>query len=373
MRDSGTPQQAAVSDTGIIETIPHIKRVSRIKHAILHSYLPPWARILGSSNQRLCYFDCYAGPGQYELGGKLVDGSPLIAVRSGIRYVAANARRTMTIVLIEKNAKEAMTLQTHLDHFRPYPSGLLVQVAHADSATFVDEMLAHVTRLAPSFFMIDPYGHPLSIPLINRILDRERTEALITLMWYRVNMDLGNPSVHHLMDKLFDDSSWRTEPFMTESGKEREDHFLEFFSSRLHAKFVLPFRIGFDPEDKILGHRTKYYLLHVSNSSKAALLMKDIMWPLGDQDGTFDFAGEAQGVLISKTPREDELAQILPRQFAGKTVSFDDMREKTYKLPFTEKHYRSVIKGMESQGKVGVARISSKKTGLKGLDRVTFP
>lgn len=372
MTDSDIPRQERDAKVGIPEAIPHIKQVSRIKHTILHSYLPPWARILGSSNQRLCYFDCYAGPGQYELGGRRVEGSPLIAVRSAIRYVTAKAGRMMTLVLIEKNAKEADTLQTHLEKLRPYPSGLLVHIARADSATFVGEMLGHVTSLAPSFFMIDPYGHPLSIPLINRILDRQRTEALITLMWYRINMDLANPLVHHLVDKLFDDGSWRAQPFMAESGKQREEHFLGFFSSRLHAKFVLPFRIGFDPEDNVLGHRTKYYLLHASNHSKAALLMKEVMWPLGDEGGTFDFSGEAQGVLISRTPAERELEQILLRQFGGQTISFGRMREETYKLPFTERHYRSVVKGLELQGKVAVARITSKKTGMKGQDLVKF-
>jgi hypothetical protein len=47
----------------------HLKRVSRIKHIILEKYLPPWERILGSKNRRLCYFDCYAGPGAYEFEG----------------------------------------------------------------------------------------------------------------------------------------------------------------------------------------------------------------------------------------------------------------------------------------------------------------
>lgn len=372
MIPSNKRQDVGTDGAEVVETLPHIKRVSRIKHAILHSYLPAWARILGSSSQRLCYFDCYAGRGEYEFEGRQVEGSPLIAVRSASRYVTANPDRSMTVVLIEKGAKEAETLQRHLDRFRPWPSDLRVQVKRADSATFVEEMLGQVGALAPSFFLIDPYGHPLSIPLINQILDRNRTEALITLMWYRINMNLGNPTVHHLVDKLFDDSSWRAQPFMAESGKAREDHFLKFFSSRLHGNFVLPFRIGFDPEDKIRGYRTKYYLIHVSNHSKAALLMKDIMWPLGDEDGTFDFSGEAQGVLISKSPKENELEQILLRQLSGQRMAFDDIREKTWELPFIEKHYRSVIKKLALEDRAKITRVTSKKTGLKGRDLVQF-
>ncbi len=86
-------------------------------------------------------------------------------------------------------------------------------------------------------------------------------------------MDLGNPAVQENVDKLFGDREWRKQSFMGETGIEREDNFLEYFISRLRAKHVLPFRIRYDSEDK-QGDGTKYYLLHVSNHLKAALLMK---------------------------------------------------------------------------------------------------
>jgi three-Cys-motif partner protein len=278
----------------------------------------------------------------------------------------------MTVVLIDKDTKDADTLKASLARFEPYPEGLEVHVLAADSRTLVKEMLSQVGNLAPSFFMIDPYGHPLSVPLINRILTHERTEALITLMWYRINMDLGNPAVQHLVDNLFGDRSWRSQPFVNETGNAREEHFLGFFCSRLEAQFILPFRIGFDPEDAVRGHRTKYYLLHASNHPKAALLMKEVMWPLGDEDGTFDFSGEAQGILISKTPKEDELEHILLQELRGQTLTFDNLRERTWKLPFIERHYRSVLKGLEGCGKISVKRVTSKKTGLGGRDVITF-
>ena len=84
------------------------------------------------------------------------------------------------------------------------------------------------------------------------------------------------------------------------------------------------------------GERTKYYLLHASNHPKAVLLMKEVMWPLGDQDGTFDFSAEAQGVLISRTPQVVELRDVLLRHFAGRDASFDEVRNETWQLPFIE-------------------------------------
>lgn len=354
------------------ETLQHLKRVSRIKHEVLHRYLPAWAQILGSVNRRLCYFDCYAGRGEYEFQGQRVEGSSLVAVRGAKKYVSDKPGRLMTVVLMERDINRARALEASLERFRPYPNGLQVHVLPADSRNLVSGMLARVGALAPSFFMIDPYGHPLSVPLINEILERPRIEALITLMWYRINMDLGNPAVQHHIDELLGHDSWRSQPFVSETGKAREERFLNYFCSSLRGKYILPFRIGFDPEDAVPGHRTKYYLLHVSNHPKAALLMKEVMWPLGDEDGTFDFSANAQGVLISKTPKEEELEQILLREFGGKSVAFDKIRDETWKLPFVETHYRSVLKRMERDGKVTVRRITSKKTGLSGRDLIRF-
>jgi hypothetical protein len=135
----------------------------------------------------------------------------------------------------------------------------------------------------------------------------------------------------------------------------------------------LPFRIGYDPEDKVRGERTKYYLLHASNHPSAVLLMKEVMWPLGDEDGTFDFSGESQGVLISRTPKATELRQILLRDFAGKKMAFDNIREQTWRLPFVEKHYREVIQELRQEGIVSVTPVSSKRSGLRRRDLVGFP
>jgi three-Cys-motif partner protein len=355
------------------ETLPHIKRVSRIKHSILQKYLPSWAVILGSTNRIMNYIDCFAGPGRYEFGGEAVDGSPVIAVKAARLFLEAHPNHTLNILLTENNESQAQQLERQLEPLKPYPKNLSVSPLTEDSKTFIPDLLSKTSLIAPSFFMIDPYGHPLSLPVINDILSRQKTESLITLMWYRINMDLSNPAVQTNVDRLFGDQEWRRQPFMGQRSAARENSFLEYFVSKLKAKYVLPFRIGYDPEDKIRGERTKYYLLHASNHPSAVLLMKEVMWPLGDEDGTFDFSGESQGVLISRTPQADELRQILLQEFAGTDLSFDEIRNRTWKLPFVEKHYREVIQKLRAEGMVTVIPVTSKKTGLKGRDLVRFP
>jgi hypothetical protein len=161
---------------------------------------------------------------------------------------------------------------------------------------------------------------------------------------------------------------------VSQHGKVRENTFLGYFRSRLSAQYVLPFRIRYDArEDRVAGSRTKYYLLHASNSLKAVLLMKEVMWPLGDEEGTFDFSGTREGVLISQTPQLKELKSILLREFAGQQIAFDDIRERTWPLPFIEKHYRSVLQELRASGIVEVSPITSKSKGLSKRDLVRFP
>lgn len=349
----------------------HLKRVSRIKHVILQKYLPAWAVILGSRHQRLAYFDCFAGPRTYELEGQPVAGSPIIAVNSAIEYLRSHPTQRLIMCLIEDDRDQVLELEKKVANLQPYPSNLTVNINCADSKKLVPELLSKIDRLCPSFFLIDPYGHPLPIPTINSILRRDRTEALINLMWFRINMDLSNALMKMRVDELFGDDDWSRQPFMHMRGAEREARFIEYFKSRLSCRFVLPFKIRYDPEDIHGGSRTKYYLLHVSNHVKAALLMKEIMWPLGDEEGTFDFSGESQGMLISSTPTTDELKTILVRDFKGKEVGFDELREQTWALPFVEKHYRSALQDLEGM-EVEIRRITSKKTGIKKLDRIRF-
>jgi hypothetical protein len=99
--------------------------------------------------------------------------------------------------------------------------------------------------------------------------------------------------------------------------------------------------------------------------------MKEVMWPLGDEEGTFDYSGESQGILISETPTEHELRDILLRKFMGQECGFDQLREQTWNLPFIERYYRAVLKPMEGR-EVTIRRITSKKTGLAGEDRIRF-
>ena len=352
---------------------PHLKQVSRIKHLILEKYLPPWTKILGSHNQRLCYFDCYAGPGKYESKGEIVDGSPLIALKTAQRFVEENPSKEMVLVLVEDDPQQLKILEPELSKFKPYRKGLKVFQIKEDAPKAIKEILDKNSNLGPSFFLIDPYHCPLTLPIINEILSRGRTEALINFMYYQINRDISNPIMETHITQMFGHEDWEKQDFIKLSGIKRENRFLEYFLDQINAKYKFRFRILFDPEDKIKKTSTKYFLIHASNHSKAVLLMKEVMWDLGDEEGTFEFGAKTMMPLFSETPVKEDLKSYLLKNYKGREIAFDDLIIETWFLPYIKKLYRSAIKEMEKSGVVKIKRITSKtERGLSENDIIKF-
>jgi hypothetical protein len=84
-----------------------------------------------------------------------------------------------------------------------------------------------------------------------------------------------------------------------------------------------------------------------------------------------DFVAKHQKILFAEdTP---SLKRFLVQRFKGQTLSYEDIEEETYlETRFIDKHYREALKELEMEGKVNIDWISSKKSGLKGNDRITF-
>jgi len=348
-----------------------LKEVSKAKHHILQQYFPPWAKILGSTHRNLFYVDCFAGEGKYE-GNE--PGSPLIILKKA-RDITWNKPYCIHLIFVEKNELYAEKLKQNLKAEK-LNSQISYKVFSEDSRYFIKNLLKKIPYNIPVFFFIDPYGYPISIPVINKILQNKHAEVFLNLMWFQINRDINNPAAAHLLDKMFEHSEWLNQLFYKEHGTEREKKFLEYFCSQVHSQYHFHFRIRFDPEDKMRGgnKRTKYYLIHFCNHPKAILLMKNIMWKLGDEEGTFDYSATSQGVLFSSTPNVDQLIEYLNTYYVGtnRNIEFTKLQIETYKLPFIEKHYRDAIKTLEFNKLVSVKRKKSKKTGIKEGDIICF-
>jgi three-Cys-motif partner protein len=143
--------------------VQHLKQVSRIKHQILTGYLPPWARILGSAFDLLYYVDCFAGPGQYESSDKIVDGSPIIAVKAAKEFATKYSKKKLGLILIEDDPDQLKHLETCLRATLPHPDNLKVQTRLADSHTIIPGIIDQISkrkmlRVSSSWILTDiPY------------------------------------------------------------------------------------------------------------------------------------------------------------------------------------------------------------------------
>lgn len=344
-----------------------LKEVSKAKHRILEKYFPAWANILGR-HHRLIYVDCFAGTGKYDNDEP---GSPLIIYRLAKELVGPNKIRGITLVFIEKDKTKAERLKGNLNSEYDGNSEVYFNVYHEDATDFVEQLFKAIPQGMPAFYFIDPYGHPISLPVIRSMLGK-RKEVFLNLMWYAINRNLENPVTQESINRMFGHELWKNESFMSMHGESREKNFLQYVISEIGAKFALTFKIRFGPDEKIKGNRTKYYLIHFSNHPRAMLIMKDIMYGFGDEKGTFNYSASRQGRLFSATPQADELREHLNQKYkgTGKQISFLDLQIETYELMFTKKQYIEALKQMEGT-EVEIRRIKS-KTSIAEEDIIIF-
>lgn len=345
---------------------------TRVKHEILEKYLRGWVPILGKYHKRICYFDGFAGRGEYEGG---FPGSPVIAMQVGNdlrEYV-----EEMVCFFIERDRDNFKNLEVVTEKEKKNCPHCKIHNIHAEFAAVIEGIIENVgAKLAPSFFFVDPFGFKgVPFKLIKEILSISRTEVFITFMYRDIARFLRSDNVEEIFDELFGTTIWRGILKRNLAGLEREHVLRDLYITQLReqaaVRFVFPFRVCM-PEKS----QTLYYLIHATNNFKGLFLMKGIMYNQG-AEGTFaylgpgDFIAKHQTILFADdTP---SLKKFLVQRFKGETLSYEDIEEKTYlETRFVDKHYREALKELEKEGKLKINRISSKRSGLKGSDRITF-
>ncbi len=350
--------------------LTEIKNISTIKLKILNNYLGPWATILGSGYGRLLYIDCYAGEGAYSLHGEKIYGSPIVAIDRLNKFCMDSNENSVELILIDKSKAKIGRLEEEIESYRiknRVAQNLSFKCIRGDA----EEEAAKYFKLhanLPIFLNVDPYGYPLSMDLLNKILLKGRKEIFLTFMVYQIIRDINNPKSQHSIDRLFGGVKWREENFNDLNSREKAEKLLGYFKSQVEAKYKKVFTIWRN------STQPKYFLLHLSNHGKAVHLMREVMWGFGNEEGTFESSNEQNERLFSATPDNEELHRELLKKYSGKRepVSFWDIQLETYELNFREKHYREVIKEMEKKDEVKINRKKSKRDGLNRRDEVLF-
>lgn len=168
------------------EPQPH----SRMKHAVLHGYLPIFATKTASraEGRRVVFADGYAGAGQYKSGDR---GSPLVALAAKDLLAGYGEPSTLDCMFVERDPAIFEAMQCVV-------AGRGVCL-HGDLREHLDAVLRRAHGV-PLFMFLDPYGFlPPLDELIDKVLHRPyggkwrvATELLVSLMTFAVVRQAGH-------------------------------------------------------------------------------------------------------------------------------------------------------------------------------------
>lgn len=348
---------------------------AKVKHLLLAKYLPAWIKVLGSRQKTICYFDGFAGRGEYSDGSP---GSPILALEAmentGMRDVKYNC------FFIENDIDNFNNLKETIEKAKPkYPSVNKISYILSDFDTYINKLLDSIEnkrhKLPPSFFFIDPFGFTgVNFNTIKRILNQRRTEVFVNFMVRDVNRFFSLANQEKNMNLLFGNDNWKI--LKDDKGKERQKALRDLYITNLLdlgiAKYAWPFKICEDNK-----RATLYYLIYATNNFKGLDIMKQIMF---NQNEHFAYLGPDEHAYqnLKNQPRLlnddiETLKSFLLNTYNNVSRTYEQIKEETYmSTPCIDKHYRKALLDLEKEKQVKIERVTSKKNGLRGNDLIHF-
>ncbi len=224
-------------------------------------------------------------------------------------------------------------------------------------------------KLAPSLVFIDPFGFSHTpFRTVQRIMQNQRCEILITFMFEEINRFLGHPDHVETYDLLFGTDKWR-EVLGLSGSDERRRMINDIYRDQLRGAGVEYVR-SFEMLN--LGNRTDYFLFFGTHNLRGLEKMKEAMWKV-DPSGTFQFSDFTDASrtmkLFPDRPDFEALKKMILGQFKSKDILIETLTNYVLSdTPFLRTHFKTqILKPMELQGELSIPRA---KVGRR---RGTFP
>lgn len=357
------------------QTLWEIEPHTQAKHEILDRYLGAWFAILGSGYRRVVYLDGFCGPGRY-LNGE--PGSPIIALKKAMSHQARLLNTECVFLFIDERPDRVDHLCREIDLLAP-PSNFTIDVREGEFHAVVSELLAYLEqnnfRLAPTFAFIDPFGWKgLSFDLVGRLLGNPHTEVFINFMADSINRFVEHPdtAIQNHFVKLF---GTREVFDVASKATDRLSALRNLYQKQLltQAKYVRYF------EMRDQHGRPIYYLFFAGNHRLGHLRMKEAFWRVDPANGfTFSDGTNPDQLALFNIDPTDDLAALLKRHFAGKTVTSDLVIEFVAdETAYIETHAKKALRRLEEQKsiKVNPFKLDGKKrtSGFPTGVTIAFP
>ena len=226
----------------------------------------------------------------------------------------------------------------------------------------------------PTLFFFDPWGYKgLSLGLIESVMKNWGCDGIFFFNYNRVNAGLDNPRVTEHINAIFGDekATKLREECLGVSKDDREAiivNELALVIQNMGIDYVLPFCF----KDKS-GKRTSHHLIFLSKHVKGYEIMKGIMaqYSISDEQGvpsfTFMTARPQQLFLFEFNRKIDELADMLLKTFAGRTMKMKDVYNQHHVgKPFIEKNYKSILTMLETEKRITIHPPAEKRQRRNG-------
>lgn len=316
---------------------------TKMKHKVFEEYIDRFIKILGSYHN-LNYIDGFGGCGAYyeQNENKLCYGSPVI-VGETVRY--KNPSKNVKIVIIEENNENIENLKKVFNHRNL--SSLKPIYINGDFDTEINKILDN-HKLAPTFFLVDPFGFSVKFSTLKRIMQTPKSELFFNFMFNSIQRFLQYDKVEEKMADLFGCDDFKN----IMHSENRESEIVHLFVRQLKtiAKFVFPFRLQFADKDM-----TYYYMIHVTNHILGASIMKDCYAKHNEGKVEYYGADKIKNLPLFQTDSyiENELDNFLLEKYKNKKVKFLNILEDCIDTTeYLERDLKNSIKRLKINAKV---------------------
>ena len=336
---------------------------TQVKHKVLGAYSRIWIAKLGCRSNTL-FFDCHGGCGAYiKDDGSIHYGSSIIVKMIGDEV---NEKRTFKTGVINCEI-EKRYYDNFLNVVKDIGSVKIASYNDCFENVVKHSNVVKLYKQYPTLFLVDPFGYNFAISDLSELMNSFGNEIIVNFMFDFINRFISKPELEEVLTSFFGSDEWKQA--ISLSGQQRETFLVNLFRSKLKeitgAKYVFSYRLCYPNKDQ-----TYYYLIHATNHIDGITLMKDAFASINN--GHVQYLGKNNNVISlfdMNCYKADDIYKSFLVKYKGGKIEFNTFwAEIVEDTAYTIKDLSESIKELETEGKVSIIRVSSKRGSYKNKD-----
>lgn len=328
--------------------------IQHTKHKIIHEYLNGWFPKLGLWAGKILYLDTHAGRGKHSTGA---EGSPLVALKTLLEHRAREGileKSEVNFVFIERDEENCKRLKRELGAFKYPTSRINITIINYDSFEFLSNFCKQLDQqggqLAPCFMFIDPFGFTIPCKLLRQIMQYQRSELLVTIMWRELDMSIikepKGQGIIRTLNEVFGCKDWQNITSIHTSDM-RAEAACGLLKEQIGAKWSTYIKM-------LDRGRTRYLLLHLTNHNDGRDLFKNVLWNCCPEGGWFARKSDdpKQYRLFKPEPDLSGLHNWIVDRLKSKDYTWNELAELVREEIWLPKHLWQMVRKLRNDGRM---------------------